>query len=80
MHANEAALAAGVATGFQFAPNNADAFIHAIRRVVATFAIKPTWMQMQKQGMKADVSWARSADRYVELYNSLIAKGQGQQA
>jgi starch synthase len=78
--ANEAALAAGVATGFQFAPNNADSFIHAIRRVVATFAMKPTWMQMQKQGMKADVSWARSADRYVELYNSLIAKGQGQQA
>jgi starch synthase len=42
--------------------------------------MKPTWAQMQKQGMKADVSWARSADRYVELYNSLITKGQGQQA
>ena len=33
---------------------------------------------MQKQGMKADVSWARSAARYVELYKSLIAKRQGQ--
>ena len=33
--ANEAAVAAGVATGFQFAPANADAFMQAIRRVVA---------------------------------------------
>jgi starch synthase len=74
--ANEAALAAGVATGFQFAPNNGDAFIHAIRRVVAAYAMKPTWTLMQKQGMKADVSWARSADRYVELYKSLTATGQ----
>ena len=30
--ANEAALAAGVATGFQFAPANGDAFMQAIRR------------------------------------------------
>ena len=32
--ANEAASAAGVATGFQFAPATADAFLHAIRRAV----------------------------------------------
>ena len=76
--ANEAAVSAGVATGFQFAPNNGDAFMHAIRRVVAAHANKPVWTSMQKQGMKADVSWARSAARYVELYKSLIAKRQGQ--
>ena len=36
--ANEAAIAAGVATGFQFTSANADAFMQAIRRVVALHA------------------------------------------
>ena len=76
--ANEAAVSAGVATGFQFTANNGDAFMHAIRRVVAAHANKPVWTSLQKQGMKADVSWARSAARYVELFKSLIAKRQGQ--
>ena len=76
--ANEAALAAGVATGFQFAPDDGEAFLQAVRDVVAVHAIKPTWTLMQKQGMKADVSWARSAARYVELYEALIARKAGQ--
>ena len=76
--ANEAAVAAGVATGFQFDPDNADAFMHAIRRAMAAFARKPVWTSLQKQGMKADISWARSAARYVDLYKSLIAAKQGQ--
>lgn len=76
--ANEAAVTAGVATGFQFTADDADAFANAIRRVVATFAAKPVWTSLQKQGMKADVSWARSAARYVDLYKSLIARRQGQ--
>jgi starch synthase len=76
--ANEAALSAGVATGFQFTADNGDAFMHAIRRVIAAHANKQVWTSLQKQGMKADVSWGRSAARYVELYNSLIARKQGQ--
>jgi starch synthase len=30
------------------------------------------WSTMQKQAMKSDVSWTRSAARYVELYRSLM--------
>ena len=30
---------------------------------------------MQKQGMKADVSWDRSARRYADLYRELIKRG-----
>lgn len=76
--ANEAAVAAGVATGFQFTPNSGDAFMHAIRRLIAAHSSKSVWTSLQKQGMKADVSWARSAARYVELYKSLTARRQGQ--
>jgi starch synthase len=74
--ANEAATAAGVATGFQFAPESAAALGHAIRRMVSAHAEPTVWAAMQKQGMKADVSWDRSAQKYVQLYKSLIAKGQ----
>ena len=75
--ANEAALAAGVATGFQFAPESADALGHAVRRVVSAHADRTIWAGIQKQGMKSDVSWERSAQKYVQLYKSLIAKGPG---
>lgn len=72
--ANEAATSAGVATGFQFAPDNGNAFMHAIRRTIVAYGEPPTWASIQKQGMKADVSWARSAARYAGLYKSLISK------
>jgi starch synthase len=74
--ANEAAIAAGVATGFQFAPESTEALRHAVRRIVSTHANPTIWSTIQKQGMKSDVSWERSAQKYVQLYKSLIAKGQ----
>jgi starch synthase len=72
--ANEAAVSAGVATGFQFAPNNGGALLHAIRRLVDAHASPPVWESLQRQGMKADVSWDKSADKYVELYRLLFSK------
>ncbi|TGV62975.1 starch synthase, partial [Mesorhizobium sp. M2D.F.Ca.ET.160.01.1.1] len=72
--ANEAAISAGVATGFQFAPANAGDFLHAIRRLVEAHANPTVWTSMQRQGMKTDVSWDKSAEKYVELYHLLLSK------
>lgn len=72
--ANEAALSAGAATGFLFAPGNADALVHAVQRTIAAHADPALWSTMQRQGMKSDVSWARSAARYARLYDQLIAR------
>ena len=72
--ANEAAVSAGVATGFQFAPNNGVAMLHAIRRLVDAHANPAIWESLQRQGMKADVSWDKSAEKYVELYRLLLSK------
>jgi starch synthase len=72
--ANEAALAAGVATGFQFASESGDALMHAVKRAVAVHHDRAAWAAMQRQGMKADVSWDRSAAQYAELYHSLVAR------
>lgn len=72
--ANEAAVAAGVATGFQFAANSGDALLHAVHRLMQAYGNADVWTSIQRQGMKADVSWDRSAGKYVELYRSLLAR------
>ncbi|MEP9402289.1 glycogen synthase GlgA [Sphingomonas sp. VNH70] len=73
IHANEAALAAGVATGVQFDDMTGDALTQAIARTIALYRDPAVWAQMQRQGMRADFSWARSGARYAALYRSLIA-------
>jgi starch synthase len=72
--ANEAALSAGVATGFQFAPDDARALFYAIQRMATIYQNRAMWGSLQRQGMKADVSWDRSAAKYVELYSRLLSK------
>lgn len=72
--ANTAALAAGVATGVQFAPVDAAGLRSAIRRTIALHAEPATWAAIQRQGMKADVSWDRSAARYADLYKTLAGQ------
>jgi starch synthase len=70
--ANDAALSAGVATGIHFASADAAALDDAIRRACALFGDTASWAQMQRMGMKTDVSWERSAARYAALYRRLI--------
>lgn len=69
--ANEAAVAAGVATGVQFAAVTPDGLLHALRRTMALYARPDLWTTMQKQGMRADFSWKRSGARYADLYRGL---------
>jgi starch synthase len=73
--ANEAALSLGVATGIVFAPDSGEAMVEAARRASALFADRKAWAAMQKQGMRCDVSWERSAQKYANLYSALLAKG-----
>lgn len=73
--ANPAALGAGVATGISFGPVTLDNYKRALRRAVRLYGDTKTWAQIQKQGMKSDVSWEKSAGLYAELYSSLLPKG-----
>ncbi|WP_374942686.1 glycogen synthase GlgA [Sphingomonas sp.] len=71
--ANDAALAAGVATGIVFDGVSYDALTRAIRRTAALYARPDVWTTLQRNGMRADFSWGRSGRRYADLYRSLIA-------
>ena len=66
--ANEAALAAGVATGFQHGDASAPSLGHAIMRAIATYARPERWCTLQRNGMRADFSWDASGRRYADLY------------
>lgn len=71
--ANDAALTAGVATGLHFAAADAEALEDAVRRACALYREPKIWAQMQRMGMKMDVSWEKSAARYAALYRRLLA-------
>lgn len=70
--ANPMAVAAGVATGVQFAPINQVSFEDALRRTIRLYRNKPVWSAIQRNGMTADVSWNASAARYAALYRDTV--------
>jgi starch synthase len=70
--ANEAAVEAGAATGIVFSPATAEALMEAIHRAFALFSRGKVWRKMQRRGMKSDVSWENSAEKYADLYANLL--------
>ncbi|MFO1131557.1 MAG: glycogen synthase GlgA [Hyphomicrobiales bacterium] len=70
--ANDAALQAGVATGIQFAPVDQPTLEHALARAAECYSDSRLWRGLQKRGMEQDVSWARSAAAYAQLYRNLV--------
>lgn len=72
--ANEAAVEAGVATGVQFYPVSEVALAEAIRRTIALYGQPKVWKKIQRRGMKTDVSWDVSAERYADLYARLLGQ------
>lgn len=75
--ANDAALSARVATGFQFHPVTADGLRHAIRRACNAHRHPKHWSRLQLRAMRADYSWDRSAGAYAALYERLAATPTG---
>ena len=69
--ANPAALAAGVATGVQFDGVHYHALRAAIDRATALYRQPKLWQRIQRNGMKADFSWAASGRKYADLYKEL---------
>lgn len=68
IHANLAAISAGVATGITFHPTDAMAFATALRQLLALHANQPLWAKVQRNAMKQNVGWEQSAAAYAQLY------------
>ena len=70
--ANEAALRAGVATGFQFSPTSATPLADAIDRACDAFTDKELWSAMVRRAMGHPVGWEASAKAYARTYSELV--------
>jgi starch synthase len=70
--ANEAALAAEVATGFQMPAAETGALDLALERVATVWQDRAAWERMQRNAMKSEVGWSRSAARYAALFRALV--------
>ena len=58
----------GQGTGFLFSEYRPAALLDALGRALAAFGNRKLWTRLQKNGMRADFSWDRSAAEYVKLY------------
>ena len=61
----------GQGNGFLFADYHPAAMMRALHEALAAYANKKTWTRLQKNGMRADFSWDRSAGEYVKMYRQL---------
>ena len=57
--------------GIRFANAAADDAFEAVNRAITLYADGKKLKELQKRMMSLDFSWNRSADQYIELYNSL---------
>ncbi|AGA92177.1 glycogen/starch synthase, ADP-glucose type [Thioflavicoccus mobilis 8321] len=68
-------LAEGSATGLLFDHSNADSLWHAVRYALRLYRDQPDqWRSLMRAGMRQDLSWERSARRYVALYEAALAE------
>jgi starch synthase len=74
--ANEAATAAGVATGVQFYPPSVESLTYALDRALDIARDPATSRRLRLNGMRADVSWRGPAKRYSALYRDLVGSAE----
>ena len=72
--ANEAALAAGCATGIQFAPINVEGLRGALDRALELYADRKAWQKVLRNAMRNPVGWDTSATRLAELYREMVER------
>jgi starch synthase len=65
----------GQGTGFLFAEYQPRAFLDTLRAALAAYPNKTIWTRLQRNGMRVDFSWDRSAGEYVKMYERLRPQG-----
>lgn len=58
--------------GFVFHVATAEELHLAIKRALATYQQPEVWKKLQQNAMSQDFSWEKSAERYEEIYSSIV--------
>ena len=62
--------------GFLFYEYGSEPFWDAIKRTCEVFRQRKEWERLMKRAITQDFSWAKAAERYEELYGTLVAQGK----
>jgi starch synthase len=65
-------LSQGTASGFVFAKMDAVSLLSTVKRALLCFRDKEAWLLLQRNCMKKDFSWNKSALAYREIYTRLL--------
>ncbi len=57
--------------GFLFEEYDSMALFNVLKKAVDLFYDKPIWNKIVRNAMESDFSWAKSAQKYIQLYESL---------
>ena len=71
---NATTLLDGSANGFVIGEASAAALTATVRRAIKTWRDRPLWRRLQTRGMASDLSWAKPAQRYAEIYADIMAR------
>jgi starch synthase len=63
-------------TGFLFSDFTPSGFMNAVKRALCVFCDKGRMRKIISEAMKADFSWRKSAEQYVELYKKAVEKAR----
>lgn len=67
----------GKGNGFSFKEYSSKELIKTIERAIDVYNNNPdAWKSLVQTALKADFSWGKSADKYIELYNIAVAKNK----
>ncbi|MEN8218500.1 MAG: glycogen synthase GlgA [Pseudomonadota bacterium] len=70
--ATEVNIKKKIATGFVFEEEDSSELLSCVQRALETFHRKTIWHMLQYNGMTRDLSWQKSAEQYVSLYQELL--------
>lgn len=65
------------ATGFMFRDTSADALLNTVLLALRVYKDRPEWLRLMQTGMQMDVSWARSAHAYEDVYRQTLHYARG---
>jgi starch synthase len=71
---NETSLKNKTATGFVMPSASTYQLLATTSRAIASFNDAKTWKAIQQNGMRINLDWSNSAQRYVEMYEEILKK------
>jgi starch synthase len=63
------------ASGFGFTDTNATSLLTCLLLALSVYRKKTEWERIVKTGMQQDLSWAKSAETYVRVFDELVGTG-----